>query len=191
MPSPTPLNKPSVDANLVETTVMDLWEEFLSRYFDAGAHAIGATAAAVFPKAELNFQQSAASQPLDKAPASGVAITLVWNEGGGRAWRVWEPIPQGEPNAGQRQEIVFQKVSWNFWVRATGANARRNGKTAADRLFGVLGNSAETRVLAQAGIQRVRPQPPRAVQDGDYSLRLVCVAATLRYPVLSQTTATP
>jgi hypothetical protein len=35
-------------------------------------------------------------------------------------------------------------------------------------------------------MQRVRVLPPRAVMDGDYSLRLVCVNAVLRYAVLSQ-----
>ena len=171
-----PLTKPKVDANALETSVLALWQEFLARYFDGRPHAIGATAGVPFPKAELNFQQSAVTQPQADQPA----ITLVWNEGGAKPWKGWETV------GGTRQELMFQPVSWNFWVRANGTNAKRAGKEAAERLAGLLGNSAETRALAQAGITRLKASVPRAVQETDYTLRLVTATATLRYPIKSQ-----
>jgi hypothetical protein len=186
----TPLTKPEVDANALETSVLNLWYEFLTRYFDGQAHDVGAVAALAFPKAELHFQQSAVSQPLDKAPASGVAITMVWSEGDRRKWTAWswQTANQLLPPIRQRQEICYERVAWNFWVRATGSNRRANGKLASDRLFGLLGNRAETHALGQKGICRLKAAAPRAIQDTDYVLRLVTVAATLRYPIFSQTT---
>lgn len=176
----TPLTKPPVDANALETTVLNLWCEFLTRYFDGQPHAIGATPEVEFPKVELQFQQSAVSQPLDQSPASGVAITMVWSEGDRRRWTSWWP------SARTMQEICYERVAWNFWVRASGSNGRANGKLASDRLFGLLGNHAETHALGQKGICRLKAAAPRAIQDTDYVLRLVTVAATLRYPILSQ-----
>jgi len=174
----TPLTKPAVDANALETTVLNLWCEFLTRYFDGQPHDIGATKAVTFPKVELQFQQSTVSQPLDQA--SGVAITMVWSEGDRHRWTAWWP------SAGTRQEICYERVAWNFWVRSSGGNARANGRLASDRLSGLLGNRAETHALGQKGICRLKPATPRAIQDTDYVLRLVTVAATLRYPILSQ-----
>ncbi len=60
----TPLTNPAVNANALETSVMKLWQEFLSQYFDGGKHAVGATPQVPFPAAELLFQQSAVTQPL-------------------------------------------------------------------------------------------------------------------------------
>jgi hypothetical protein len=182
----TPLTKPAVDANALETTVLNLWYEFLTRYFDGQPHAIGATPEVEFPKVELQFQQSAVSQPLDQAPASGVAITMVWSEGDRRRWTAWEFLRTSNNPNGERQEICYERVAWNFWVRASGSNGRANGKLASDRLFGLLGNRAETHALGQKGICRIKAAAPRAIQDTDYVLRLVTVTATLRYPILSQ-----
>lgn len=175
----TPLTQPAVNANALETTVMALWQEFLRHYFDGNPHAVGATEPILFPKVELAFQQSALPQPLDAA--SGLAITLVWSEANPRRWKGWESVN------GTRQEMLYQQVSWNFWVRASGSNARAQGKLVADRLCGLLLNAAETRALAQKGIKRLKPLPPRAVQESAYTLRLLVVGATLRFPILSQT----
>lgn len=138
-----------------------------------------------FPQAELHFQQSAVTQPLDAAPASGVAITLVGSEASRRKWTAWEALAGGQ-YAGQRQEICYERVDWNFWIRASGTNARAACKLASDRLFGLLNNKAETHALGAKGIARVRATAPRAIQEVDYVLRLVTCGATLRYPVLSQ-----
>lgn len=173
---------------------MDLWAEWLGQYFDGNNHAVGATAAVAFPKAQLAFQQSAVlAQAQEGAgatpgPLSGLAITLVWSEGGAKPRLGFDlldgPAPGGAP---ARQEMAYAPVHWNFWVRASGTSARKLGKQGSDALYAVLANKAETRSLAQAGIMKVRPLPPRAVQDADYgAVRLVCVSAELRYPVLSQ-----
>jgi len=183
-----PLTNPSVDANAVETSVMKLCQEFLSRYFDGGQHDVGAVENVQFPQAELHFQQSAVTQPLDAAaqPGPGTSITLVGSEGSRRKWTAWENVSSGLTSAATRQEMVYERVDWNFWIRATGTNARAACKLASDRLFGLLNNKAETHALGAKGISRVRTSAPRAIQEVDYVLRLVTCGATLRYRVLSQ-----
>lgn len=200
-----PLNNPAVDASAVETSVMKLWQEFLARYFDGGQHDVGAVENVQFPQAELHFQQSAVTQPLGaagqsgegRAQSGGLAITLVGSEGSGRKWTSWENVdaPSGGAPDGTggapvlprtRQEICYERVDWNFWIRATGTNARAACKLASDRLFGLLNNKAETHALGAKGISRVRATAPRAIQETDYVLRLVTCGATLRYPILSQ-----
>lgn len=171
-----PLTNPAVDANALETSVMKLWQEFLAQYFDGGQHNVGAVGNVQFPQVELHFQQSAVTQPLD-----GTAITLVWSGPCGRPpWTGWEVV------GGSRQEMRYELVAWNFWVRASGTNARAACKLAADRLAGLLGNRAETHALGAKGVSRLKPSAPRAIQETDYVLRLVTCVGTLRYPVMSQ-----
>ncbi len=177
----TPLNSGPVNANALETSVMKLMQEFLSRYFDGGKHDLGATPQVQFPAAQLLFQQSAATQPL--AEAGGLAMTLVSSEGHRRKWTAWENVD------GARQEICYEAVAWNFWVRANGMNGRALCKSGSDGLFGLLSNKAETHALGAKGICRLRVHAPRVIQETEYVLRLVSLGATLRYPILSQTPA--
>ena len=179
-----PLTNPAVDANALETSVMKLWQEFLARYFDGGQHDVGAVVNVPFPQVELHFQQSAVSQPLGACGAANAAITLVWSESM-RKWTAWESVPDG-PTSWQRQEICYERVAWNFWVRASGTNARVACKLAADRLAGLLSNRGETHALGAKGVSRLKPSAPRAIQETDYVLRLVTCVGTLRYPILSQ-----
>ena len=179
----------------VQGNTLALIAEWLAQYFDGETHDVGLLAAVKFTKAELKFQQSAVTQPLDGgggAAATGIAITVVWSEGGSRK-KYWETITDGTAesrSAGSRQEIVFDRVTWNFWVRANGTNARQQCKLTADLLAGLLGNSAETKSLAQKGVHRLRPSDPRVIQDTDYSLQLVTCGATLRFVIKSQTSQT-
>ena len=119
----------AVDANALESSVLKLWQEFLADYFDEGAHDVGAVLAAQFPKAELHFQQSAATQPLAGVPgAAGLAITMVWSEGG-RKWTDWENVSSGLTSAATttRQAMCYERVHWNSWIRANGANGKALG----------------------------------------------------------------
>jgi hypothetical protein len=192
----TPLINDAVNANALESSVMKLWQEFLSQYFDGGKHDVGATPQVQFPAAELLFQQSAVTQPL-AAPnlglaTGGLAITMVASEGHRRKWTAWESLrtannPNG-PNLGvaTRQEICYEWVAWNFWVRANGTNSRAVCKCGSDGLFGLLSNKAETHALGQKGIIRLKVHAPRVIQETEYVLRLVSLGATLRFPILSQ-----
>jgi len=187
----TPLTNDAVNANALESSVMKLMQEFLAQYFDGCKHDLGATPQVQFPAAQLLFQQSAVTQPL--AAAGGLAITLVSSEGHRRKWTAWESLrtannPNG-PNLGvaTRQEICYEWVAWNFWVRAGGTNSRALCKSGSDALFGLLCNKAETHALGQKGICRLKVHAPRVIQETEYVLRLVSLGATLRYPILSQT----
>src|ERR1017187_8930061 len=178
----TPLTNNAVNANALESSVMKLMQEFLAAYFDGGKHDVGATPQVQFPAAELLFQQSAVGQPL--AAAGGLAITLVTSEGARRKWTGWESLrtannPNG-PNLGvaTRQEICYEAVAWNFWVRANGTNGRALCKSGSDGLFGLLGNKAETHALGAKGITRLKVHAPRVIQESDYVLRLVSLGAT-------------
>lgn len=178
-----PLTKDAVNEMQVETSTVALVQEFLARYFDGAAHDVGLNAAVAFTRPELLFQQSGVTQPSDKKPAGidSLAITFAWSEPG-RKWMGWE-----NDGGNGRQQVVQSVVNWNFWVRATGGkNARKNAKLTGDRLYALLNNTAETHLLGQKGIRRVRPQEPRAVQDGDYTVRLITCSAQLRYLVRSQ-----
>ena len=190
-----PLTNDAVNANALETSVMKLMQEFLSRYFDGGKHDLGATPQVQFPAAQLLFQQSAVNQPLGaagqsgegRAQSGGLAITLVSSEGHRRKYTAWENVSSGLTSAATRQEICYEAVAWNFWVRANGTNSRALCKSGSDGLFGLLSNKAETHALGQKGIVRLKVHAPRVIQETEYVLRLVSLGATLRYPVLSQT----
>ena len=181
----TPLINDAVNANALESSVMKLWQEFLSQYFDGGKHDVGATPQVQFPAAQLLFQQSAVTQPLAEPnlglATGGLAITMVASEGHRRKWTAWENVD------GVRQEICYEWVAWNFWVRANGSNSRAVCKCGSDGLFGLLSNKAETHALGAKGICRLKVQAPRVIQESEYVLRLVSLGATLRYPILSQT----
>jgi hypothetical protein len=181
----TPLTNDAVNANALETSVMKLMQEFLAQYFNGGKHDLGATPQVQFPAAELLFQQSAVTQPL--AVAGGLAITLVSSEGHRRKWTAWENVRSTSAEATvDRQEICYEAVAWNFWVRANGTNARVLCKSGSDGLFGLLSNKAETHALGAKGICRLKVHAPRVIQETEYVLRLVSLGATLRYPILSQ-----
>lgn len=178
----TTLTKPAVSELAVCGSTLDLFCEFLTGYFDGAAHAVGANVPVIFPKAELLFQQAPITQPSDKAPGAvrdTLAITLVWNDPV-KKWRAWETVDN------ERQEIMQAAASFNFWIRATGTNAKAQGKLAADRLAALLDNSGATRALGQQGILRVRAGEPRAVASGEFTLYLLTATAQLRYAIKSQ-----
>ena len=175
-----PLNSPAVNELAVVTGTLNLLCEWLARYFDGNDHAVGGNDPVLFPKPELLFQLAPVTQPSDAgALADTLALSLVWNDPT-RRWTAWETVDN------TRQEVVQSNPSFNFWVRATGTNAGARAKLTADRLRAVLDNSAETRVLGQKGILRVRAREPRVIQSGDYALYHVLATVQLRYFKLSQ-----
>ena len=185
MSTPTPakvLTGTAVSELLIETGTMKLLQEWLANFFDGNPHDVGANLAVPFTNPTLYFQQSAIVQPTDTpggAATDTLAITTVWCDPT-KKWKSFEVVD------GERQEVVYLKANFNFWIRATGTNAKAQAKTTADLLHALLGNSAAAKPLAQKGVKRLCPQAPRAVQDTDYVLRLVTCGATLRYPILSQ-----
>ena len=180
------LTKPPVSELEIESTSLDLFQEFLSNYFDGGSHAIGQNAAIVFPKAALRFQQTALPQPLDgNSEAQGLAITAIWMSPG-RVNRCFEAASNSK-----RQERATTRSTWLFWIRAQaqnsgGGNSSRLCQQAAEKLFALLQNSAETKPLAGKGIHHLRPSPPQIIQDSDYAVRMVSCAGQLRYIIKSQ-----
>ena len=172
------LTKPDVNELALEQSVLDLFGEFLTGYFDGQPHTVGLTTNVAFPVATLKFQQSALPQPL-----KGAAISLVWNSPG-IVRRSWENL------ANVRQEVCTTQARWSFWVRAELpdiGDAKALGMDVAQKLFGLLTNSAATRPLAQRGIHRLRPSTPAFVTDTGYVLRVVPCTAQLRWFVRSQT----
>lgn len=175
------MNAAAIDANALEATSLALWNEWLASYFDGQPHDVGTVEAVDFPLATLAFQQASLPQPLGET--TGLAITLVTSEVTAARWRGWRSAPPVEGVPGRTHHVAHQPAAWNFWVRAAGPNAKAQGGLAADRLHGLINNSAANRALAQKGIQRLIAQPPRAVMDSDYTLRLVSVRGMLRYAI--------
>ena len=170
----TPLNHPAVSELALEGSVFALFAEFLAGYFDGASHAVGGNAPAVFPKAVLKFQQSALPQPL-----KGAGIAMVWNS----------PTLVTKRWDGSGQEVATTSARWNFWIRtelADSGDAKALCQDTAQKLFGLLANSAATQALAQKGIHRLRPMTPSLVTDTGYVLRLLPCAAQLRWTIRSQ-----
>jgi len=174
-----PLTKPPVNEMAVAGATLALVQEFLAGYFDGHRHDVGGNLQVTFPKAQLLFQQSGVTPPA-VAGDNTLAITLVWGEPG-RKTAAFENF------SNVRQEMVQAEVTWNFWVRATGSNAKAEAQKCADLLHGLLGNTAATHPLTQRGIRRLRPREPRPIQETDYVLQLVTCGALLRYAKRSQT----
>ncbi len=173
----TPLTKPAVNEMSLEGGTFALFAEFLARFFDGDAHDVGENPEVPFPKAVVKFQQNAPPQAL-----KGAAISMTWNAPG-PVRKQWESL------AGSRQEICTTTARWNFWIRAELADqgdTNALGIDTAQKLFGLLNNSAATQVLAQKGVHRLRPSTPSLVTDTGYVLRLMPCTAVLRWPVKSQ-----
>jgi len=177
-----------ISAARMEESIGKLWDEFLKRYFNAADHTVGGEVLA-FPAAEIRMQGRPTSQPHD-----GVSIMVTWAMPSYMR-RCWETVED------ETQEMIHARMTFMFWIRAAGAfadgtNARYRAQQTADRLYAVMCNSAETRDLSARGIQRIRTRIPQLVANGpqapgasdakDYEMRLMMVAATLRYAVLSQ-----
>jgi hypothetical protein len=181
------LNAAAISALEIESSTLKLFNEFLQGFFDGASHAVGYHAPVAFPLAELRFQQSAHTAPLN-----GVGIAMVWVTGALPKYH-WEMV------TGQRQQMALMRAHWMFFVRAqlveTGSgNAKAVVQNAAERLFGLLSNSAAVKPLGQKGIHRLRPSAPQLISEGNgavagdptFAMRLVACSGSLRYPVLSQ-----
>lgn len=172
------LSNAPVSALDLESSVMKLFAEWLAKWFDGHAHALGANPTPVtFPSATLRFQQSAQPQPL-----TGVGISAVWVSAS-NIKRYWE----------KGQQVSLDNAAWFFLVRAATDDAAC--RTTGDRLFALLSNSAGTKELSEKGIHKIAPSNPQLISEGkgspgtpdlNYITRLVPCKARLRYPILSQ-----
>jgi hypothetical protein len=178
------LTAPPITETALEAGSLALFAEFLSGYFDGLNHAIGTNAPQLFPKAEILFQQSSASQPLN-----GVAISVIM----ARPGRVKKYL---DWSLGRRMQRAQARVTWTFIVRAAGpetgaGNAKKKCQDASDLLFGLLDNPVNTFPLAEAGIRHLRPETPGVVSEGmaspqsdlRYAMRMFACPGTLRWIV--------
>jgi hypothetical protein len=181
-----PLSAPAISANRIEETLSKLLQEWLARYFDGATHGVGGETL-TFPAAQVRFQ----SRPVDQ-PLAAVAITVTWVTPA-VIRRCWENVD------GEMQEMVTARISFDFWLRASGqfadgTNPRYQALQLGDRLYSVLANSAETMDLSAKGIHRWRVRPAQLVAVGPgtpgennaYEMRLITAVAALRYPVITQ-----
>ena len=173
-----------IDANNLEKSTYDWFAVWLTQYFDGGSHAIGTSPAVQFPQVSISFAQSQLPQPVsgDKGAstaAAAVGITMVWAQGPAPSLRM-------EAVNGLRQQVAYQKVRWNFWIRSDTADnhGRALVMQAGSRLQALLQNAAATLPLAQQGVRRLRPESPVPIADNTYILRMLCCQATLKYVVM-------
>lgn len=186
------LTSPAVHALGLESSVLDLFREWLALWFDGASHTVGGHATIAFPKAELLFQVAKPPQPMTAgAQATPLAIHVVWMAPS-KPSRCFEPMP----GTGVRQEWVTQQVTLHFWVHCGAVDAGQGsadylaGRTA-DLLHGILNNSAATRVLAAKGLHslsassHVLPFKGNSTKE-DFATRLLSATARVRYAILSQ-----
>lgn len=181
------LNSPAISELALESSTFNLFNEFLKGFFDGAAHVVGYNAPVAFPTAEIHFQQSSQTAPLN-----GAAISLVWISGSRPNYH-WETV------AGKTQRMATVRANWMFFVRAqkpddgTG-NAKALAMRTGELLFALLQNSTAVKPLAQKGIHRLRPSTPQLLSEGAgaksgdpaYAMRGIACAGTLRYAVISQ-----
>ncbi|HEX3800240.1 MAG TPA: hypothetical protein VH413_16210 [Verrucomicrobiae bacterium] len=197
MPS---LNSSAVNGLNLEGSVLALFAEFLAGFFDGGNHAIGANGAVKFPVAQLRSQEA----PLPKTLDAAIGLSTVW-VAPSSVYTYWDTLTQAEiaalPEGSEpavRQQRACGHATILFLIRSseTGGdpNAQKQVQDGAGLLFGLLQNSLATEPLAQKGIHRLRPMPPRMAFPGDgapsadlaYRLRILSCAVKLRWPLVSQ-----
>ena len=180
------LTAASISEFAVESSALEVWREWLAKYFDGASHSVGAAGSIEFPAVTLLFQQSAIPQPL-----SGAAITCTWIEPGVTE-KSWDRVATASPTT---QKVLSAYTSFLFWIRAelnTGAGqGKRLAQQVGERLYGLLNNAAATSELCEKGIHQIWPRPPQLVTEGnrgqtEYAMRLVSCQVMLRYPVLGQ-----
>jgi hypothetical protein len=197
-----PLTSPHASALEIEGSILALWEEFLRGYFDNAMHALGPYQTVKFPTAQLRFQQSQITQPLD---GRSITLTMASPASVKRAWDM-ELVDAVR----RTEETLWHDITFSFWVRASGQfagppvdasdKAAYECQFTADRLFALLSNAYATKPLSEKGIMHLRPRPPQLVASGvgsaggdaakEYYMRVVSCRASVRCPVLSQLSPT-
>jgi hypothetical protein len=158
----------------LETRAKTLWREYLASYFNGAVHTVG-DGSRVFPLATLKFDQS---EP-EAQPMNGVEIRMVLHRRKG--WSGWAG---GQADAADEQRRVECGVTWLHFIRArtsSGKTADANllANQVADCLFAILNNRKATDVLAEKGIQTVRPEPAESASDNLHALRVLACNAHL------------
>ena len=167
---------PSISAENLEATTLEIMREWLAGYFDGASHTVSGTAR-TFPLATLSFQAAALAQPLN-----GLAITVVWTSSG-RERRTWL--------GGKRR--IAREIALQVFVRAgyaasatTTSGVRGNADEqvqAGAGLARALFDDPTARVLlAGKGLGHVRITPPAPLPaDTNYATRTMTVTGTITY----------
>ncbi len=178
----------------VESASMLLWNEFLTAFFDGGAHDVGQNLAVQFPQATVVFGQAPPGGvgPGQSQELEGAEIRVICEPGPVSAMknsrRFWSDDSPINAASGVNQD-VWEDVNYLFMVRAhlnepvANENSVSLCQKTADLLFGVLQNSTVTQTLAENGLTRIRPTRPRLIGDAYYSARLVSAHCRVQYQV--------
>lgn len=185
------LTKPAISALAIETSCLDLWNEFLGLYFTGTAHVVGGNPSTTFLKAEFLFGQALPPHPAESGvKATPLSIHLVMATPG-KVFKAFEPVP----GTGAREEWATSRPVFLIYVRCGVSdtvlgNADRQCRMCAEQLHGLLNNSFATKPLAEKGIHRLKATTPAVVSGGsalDYSARMFSATAQLRWRLFSQT----
>lgn len=179
-----PLLKPAVQFLAIEKSVFELWDEWLSQWFDGQSHTLGSNGATIFPAASRHFAQS------DFSGLNGAAIQVVWVQHTKDA-KVWTPHATV---AGSLDRERREDCSWLFLVRARAASdaqSRYLCREVASLLHAALSHPGATRDLARKGIRELRASEPVEATDGPgatpnptaMATRLISVRGQIRYAV--------
>jgi len=174
------LQTPAITELTVESGTYALFNEWLAKWFDGHAHAVGVNAPVVFPPANRAFGQGKPVQPLhDQSLGTDAEIRLVMLARGEVASPNDTVLYQGK--------LLTDFVTFNFWVSAKRPGAGQSQLLAerlGELLKAILTNPDARYELAERGITHLSPQgPAQWLQDKDYSKRLVSCNGTLQYAV--------
>ncbi len=178
-----PLTAPPLTELTADSGLRAVFAEWLGKWFDGAAHAVGAGAAVVFPRALLAFGEGlAAAQPLEDLPEIRL-VCLPRNE-----------LALRNVDANGAGNRVFSRVLFQFWVSARKpgpGQAQSTAQSTAQLLKAALTNPVSRQDLGACGIFKLQPRQPEAVPDRDYAKFLVACPAELQYAVLFDDQAAP
>lgn len=174
------MNSPAITELQTESGTFRILNEWLSLWFDGGAHTLGGVAD-YWPKVNRAFGQGAPAQPLhDFEKGTDAEIRLVMH---GRA-----ELASPNDNVLYQGKLTTDFVLLNFWVSAKKPGAGQSDHLAqgiAEKLKALLGNPDARYPLAPLGITHLSPQGPASVMpSADYAKRLVTCSAQLQYAIV-------
>lgn len=174
------LTSPAITELTVESGTYKLFNEWLRKYFDGTAHAVGVNPPVLFPRVNVTSGESKVSQPLhDKVLGIDAEIRLVVLSRGELASSCDTILYQGK--------LITDYVTLNFWVSAKKPGEGQSAHLAQQigELLKALCVNPDTRLeLAQKGIRTMTAQgAPQWLPDAAYAKRLLVVNAQLQYAV--------
>lgn len=175
------LNKPAITELTTESAPLNLLNEWLCRWFDGNAHAVGTNDPVTFPKVNRAFGQGPVVQPLFNLGAGIDAEIRV-------VMLPRKEVQESLDTSLFSGKLVTSSVVLNFWISAKhpgkdGSASEQSAQRIGELLKAILTNPAARYELCEKGFRAFQPSEPQPLPNADYAKRLVVCAVQLQYPV--------